>query len=183
MVKNFKKHFRSIFSPFQANSSNFVFFHLLTKFLSGPRNSHYDSADILGPEIFNMRWFLAPEIFQKWWFLGPENFIMTLQISGPRNHHSGKISGPRNLHYDQENLYAEQFLQFQWFSFPSTFATCSAATLLSEYISLFPNLRPWSWLAFHWAMSACTNCTHSTGSDWCIFSRKYLVKKIVCVEF
>ena len=30
---------------------------------------------------------------------------MTLQISGPRNHHSGTISGPRNLHYDLENLY------------------------------------------------------------------------------
>ena len=32
---------------------------------------------------------------------------MTLQISGPRNHHSGTISGPRNLHYDIENLYAD----------------------------------------------------------------------------
>ena len=30
---------------------------------------------------------------------------MTLQISGPRNHHSGVIYGPRNLHYDLENLY------------------------------------------------------------------------------
>ena len=36
---------------------------------------------------------------------GPEIFIMTLQNSGPRNHHSGTISGPRNHHYDQENLY------------------------------------------------------------------------------
>ena len=32
---------------------------------------------------------------------------MTLQISGPRNHHSGTISGPTNLHYDLENLYAK----------------------------------------------------------------------------
>ena len=45
--------------------------------ISGPRNRHYDSAYILGPEIFILRWFLAPEIVQKWWFLGPENFIMT----------------------------------------------------------------------------------------------------------
>ena len=32
LVNNFKNHFRSIFSPFQAISSNFVFFHFLTKF-------------------------------------------------------------------------------------------------------------------------------------------------------
>ena len=30
--------------------------------ISGPRNRHYDSAYILGPEIFDMRLFLAPEI-------------------------------------------------------------------------------------------------------------------------
>ena len=52
--------------------------------ISVPRNCHYDSADILGPEIFNMRWFLAQEIVQKWWFLGPENFIMTLQDFWPK---------------------------------------------------------------------------------------------------
>ena len=33
---------------------------------------------------------------------------MTLQNSGPRNHHSGTIYGPRNLHYEQENLYGNQ---------------------------------------------------------------------------
>ena len=47
-------------------------------------NRHYDSADIPGPEIFNMRWFLAQEIVQKWWFLGPENYIMALQDFGPQ---------------------------------------------------------------------------------------------------
>ena len=45
--------------------------------ISGPRNRHYDSADILGPEIFNMRWFLSQEIVKKLWFMSPENFIMT----------------------------------------------------------------------------------------------------------
>ena len=44
---------------------------------SGPRNRQYDSAYILGPDIFILRWFLAPEIVQKSWFLAPENFIMT----------------------------------------------------------------------------------------------------------
>ena len=28
---------------------------IITMMISGPRNRHYDSADILGPEIFNMR--------------------------------------------------------------------------------------------------------------------------------
>ena len=82
-----------------------IVLHYHIMIISGPRNRHNDSADILGPKLFNMRWFLALEIVQKWWFLGPENFIMTLQNSGPRNHHSGTISGPRNHHYDQENLY------------------------------------------------------------------------------
>ena len=32
--------------------------------ISGPKNRHYDSAYILGPEIFILRWFLAPKIVQ-----------------------------------------------------------------------------------------------------------------------
>ena len=42
LVKNFKKYFRSIFSPNQAFSSNFVFFHFLNKFFClDPYKSHF----------------------------------------------------------------------------------------------------------------------------------------------
>ena len=63
--------------------------------ISGFRNRHYDSADILDPETFNMRQFLARK-----------TSLWLCRISDPRYCYSGTESGHINHHYHQENLYA-----------------------------------------------------------------------------